>query len=136
MANYIALCRSNYFAVRNPDDFRQFCQDWGLGCISKKDTDTAQELFGFVNNDGGIPAFRYDSKTNDFVEDTLFEHLAGHIQPGWVAIVQEVGFEKLRYLVGYAVAVSCDGELETVALSNIYALAAEHAEFPITPCEY
>ena len=39
---------------------------------------------------------------------------------GEVAILQEVGAEKLRYLVGYAVAVNHRGETLAVSIDEVY----------------
>lgn len=52
-----------------------------------------------------------------------------------MAIVREIGYEKMRYLVGYTVAVNAAGESLEVSLDDIYE-AAKRLGKHITACEY
>ena len=56
-------------------------------------------------------------------EIDFYAELAKHLQNGWVAIVMEVGAEKLRYVTGYAVAVNHNGKCCDVSIDRIYQLA-------------
>ena len=55
---------------------------------------------------------------------------------GEVAVLIEVGAEKLRYLCGQAVAVKSDGEILCVNLGQIYQLIAENWGLETTRAEH
>lgn len=57
--------------------------------------------------------------------ETLPELVAAHLVDGDVAVFMEVGFEKMRFLVGQAVAINAAGEHRTVSLDDIYASARD-----------
>jgi len=63
------------------------------------------------------------------------DDLAGHLKEGWVAVVREIGFEKMRYLVGYSVAINSRGQSIEVSLDQIYEDAKRLGEH-VTACEY
>jgi len=133
MANYVACVRSNYFDVKDAAAFEAFCKKWNLELIRGGKDDT---LFGFLG-DGeiGIPLCYYDAEADDYVEGRFMDELAGHLADGWVAIVREIGYENMRYLVGYTVAVNARGESIEVSLDQIYEDAKRLGEH-VTPCEY
>lgn len=124
MANYTAYFRSNYFAVKDVAQFQAFCAAFQLEMIT--DTENNQTLYGFLNegNEGGIPATRYNEATDDWEEVDLLGELAAHLVEDYVAIVMEVGFEKMRYLIGMAHAVNAKGERMEVDLDEIYERSA------------
>lgn len=64
------------------------------------------------------------------MEIDLPAELAGHLAEGQVAVLEEAGAEKLRYLSAHAVAVNAKGETIHLDLSDIYdrAKAAGWAE--------
>ncbi len=133
MANYIPASRSSYFQVKDAAAFAAFCKKWGVEMIRDGEHD---ELFGFLGDDeAGIPSSYYDAEKDDYVDGNFIEELSEHLADGWVAIVREVGFEKLRYLVGYTVAVNSRGESIEVSLDDIYE-AAKRLGQHLTPCEY
>ncbi|MBS1808813.1 MAG: hypothetical protein JST84_11520 [Acidobacteria bacterium] len=124
MANYTAYFRSNYFAVKDVAQFQAFCAAFQLEMIT--DTENNQTLYGFLNegNEGGIPVTRYNEATDDWEEVDLLGELAAHLMEDYVAIVMEVGFEKMRYLIGMAHAVNAAGERMEVDLDEIYERSA------------
>lgn len=124
MANYTAYFRSNYFAVKDVAQFQAFCAAFQLEMITK--TENNQTLYGFLNegNEAGIPVTRYNEATDDWEEAEFMGELAAHLTDGYVAIVMEVGWEKLRYLIGVAHAVNAAGEMLDVDLDEIYARVA------------
>lgn len=124
MANYTAYFRSNYFAVKDVAQFQQFCDEFQLEMITKTTDD--ETLYGFLDqsNEGGIPTTRYHEATQDWEEADLLSMLATHLVDDYVAIVMEVGFEKMRYLVGEAHAVNAKGEIISVELDEIYERSA------------
>ena len=124
MANYTVYFRSNYFAVKDVAQFQSFCDEFQLELITKRDA--SEPLYGFLNqgNEGGLPTARYDEVTQDWEDADLLRTLATHLVEDYVAIVMEVGFEKMRYLVGEAHAVNAKGEIINVELDEIYGRAA------------
>jgi hypothetical protein len=73
----------------------------------------------------------------DFVEIDFTAELAEHLHESDCAVLMEVGSEKLRYLVGVAIAVHPDGRLHSISIADIYE-AARNA-FPgmnVTEAQY
>ena len=141
MANYIPCCRSSYFRVKDREAF----DDWfgelqgyedGLDLWTKMASTTSinqkyasdpeeedYELVAF----GGYSCFpceRVITKTDDngeefedVVEIDFTAELQEHIHEDWTVILQEVGNEKLRYLVGFCTIVDSDS-VQWVDLTN------------------
>lgn len=130
MADYIAWCRSNYFRVKDHDEFDKLCTEFDLEKISDGD-----DLVGFIVRDGGIP-FRYDDETNE--EICFLPELSKHLVDGEVAIIHEIGYEKMRYLNAYGVAVNSKNEMKEISFMDLYKEAKKLAGegHDVTPCEY
>ena len=150
MANYYAEARSNYFKVEDPEKFREFCRRWGLKPITRLHDDYG-ELHGFTCEDleGGLPhGYLYEIIEEMVEEDPacatrynenppeLDEELAQCLAPGWIAVLIEVGHEKLRVLAGHARAIDCDGNCTYLNLSHIYEQAQKELGGIVLPAEY
>lgn len=124
MANYTATTRSNYFAVKDEQAFKDWCAKWSLDHWQQKE-DRGSRRFAITADTGdccGWPSYSHDE---DEQEIDIAAELAEHLADGEIAILMEVGNEKLRYLVGTAVAVNHTGETVIISLSEIYQLAEE-----------
>ncbi len=134
MANYYATARTNYFRVKNNEAFAEWLES--LPSIEMlKDGDR----FGFYSDcpdSGDFPSSRWDENANDYVDVDLTTELAHHLAEGEVAILMEVGAEKLRYLNGWATAVNHLGQTVTVDLTDIYQLAETTFGIKPTTAEY
>src|SRR4030095_12271647 len=107
MANYVPFVRSNYFEVKDPAAFKAFCEKWGVDPIGGGDRDG---LAGFMGaGEIGIPLCYYDPEKGEHIEGEFMKELGGHLADGWVAIVREIGYEKMRDLGGYTGAVKDPG---------------------------
>ncbi len=148
MANYVALARTNYFRVKDLDAFKSALRVYGIEPHSWDDRVCGAE---FVLDDartnrptGAIALFSFGSWPSldeDSVADRLeldddeevpSQHadicslVADHLLNDYeVAVFMEVGFEKLRYLVGTTIAVNSCDERRSVDMSDIYALSEE-----------
>ena len=121
MANYVGSARSNYFRVRDETAFLNWVETLP-GVVARREDDDPERFTLLVEDgdDGGWPGWRFDEPGEDEEEIDLHAELAGHLAEGEVAVLEEVGAEKLRYLVGYAVAVNHRGEKLAVSLDDIY----------------
>ena len=128
MANYEALARSNYFRVKDPEAFRQWCKDLGLEVITKKE----EALFGWMNTDGGIPSQRDNDQAEEEEDLDFFAELATHLHPGEVAVAHEIGHEKMRCLDAVAVAINSEGVSVQLSLDEIYEQAQALRADPTT----
>jgi len=118
MANYCALARSNYFTVKDRSAFETYVADVNLELITNRDGQVGVMNAGSLDG-AGWPCQRYDESTDDYVDIDVFADIAEHLSDGQVAIFIEIGWEKMRYLVGHAVAINNAGECETVDLNEI-----------------
>ena len=116
MANYYASARSNYFKVKNPDAFFEAMKPFDLD-ISDRNADDALCLL--CKNDGGWSWYNSDTEKDHNPVDII----APHLQDNEVCILMETGAEKLRYLIGYAVAFNNKKRQTVLSLQNIYDIA-------------
>lgn len=166
MANYTEQGRTNYFRVKDLDAFKAELRTYGIEPASWEEAnDYGSELVldAGVNNkpEGAIALFSYgmwpsfdeyatasrlgvdiddeaDESGIPCDYDSLLMLVAGHLVDGEVAVFMEVGFEKMRYLAGTAVAVNAIGDTRRIDLDEIYDLAKELATkgTVITRAEY
>lgn len=125
MANYVGYARSNHFRVRDEAAFLGWVETLP-GVVARRE-DGNPERFALLvedEDDGGWPNWRR-GELEDEEDIDLPAELAGHLTEGEVAILEEVGAEKLRYLVGYAVAVNHRGETLAVSIDDVYARVRE-----------
>jgi hypothetical protein len=131
MANYYATARSNYFAVKDETIFRQWAEFAGLKILEHDHQDkTADGICRFAitpddGDDSGWPTSRYNEESEEDHDVDVSGELAAYLQDGEVAVLIEVGSEKLRYLCGYATAVNSKGETLSMSLEGIYDLAGK-----------
>jgi hypothetical protein len=129
MADYLATSRSNYFRVKDPTAFEEWCRDNSLDVWTAALTeDTSEISHAVAANDGYWPSQRWDENQDDFIDFDFAGELAAHLKDNEVAILMEVGHEKLRYVCGYAQAIRSDGRVVELSLRDIYDRAA--AAFP------
>ena len=129
MANYYATARSNYFAVKDEKAFREWTALLGLTILEPTHHDKVADgvpRFGIAPGDfdeGGWPSCRYNEITGDDDEIDVIGQLSAHLADDEVAVLMEVGNEKLRYVSGTATAVNSKGEIAHLDLDSIYELA-------------
>ena len=130
MANYYASCRSNYFKVVDVDKFKAAMP---TGIEVDVENDGTVVIYGADPDGAGWPSCVYNDETDEFDDFDLEEVIAPHLQPDSWCVIQEVGAEKLRYLVGYSVAFNKDLEQRfCVSLGDIY----KHLPEGTSSCEY
>lgn len=121
MANYVGYASSNYFRVRDVAEFLGWVETLPGVVVRKEYGD--REGFVLLVEDadgGGWPNWRYHEDMEDEEQIDLHAELAEHLAEGEVAVLEEIGAEKLRYLVGYAVAVDHKGDTLSVSLDEVY----------------
>jgi hypothetical protein len=127
MANYEAKMRSSYFKVKDPEEFKKWIASFDLEVWERSDG-----LFAF-GGDTSIPDYIEDLESEETIDIDFAGELSTHLEEGWVAIIQEIGSEKLRYLNGYACAVNWMGTFRSVNIDDIQDQArqiGEHVENP------
>lgn len=101
MANYYCYSRTNSFKVTDPDKFKEV-----VGHICCEDN-----IKIWSGEDGRFSLGAHDNITSYYDEDKeeyieIFEDLQKILPDGEAAIFFEVGYEKLRYLVGQVVVIT------------------------------
>ena len=128
MANYVANTRTNYFRVKDAAAFLAWCKELELEHWTNEFPDQPGDTFYALTADSrgdcdGWPTYVED-KNGEQIEDYNFaDDLAEHLDPRDVAILKEVGTERLRYLTGYATAIDATGKSVTISLRQIDELA-------------
>lgn len=138
MANYYGFARSNYVRF-DPEKLKALAILFGVETWTRKDGLSAIGSIG----DEGTPG-RYIESEDELDEDEIkaletlglwpFQfgetldlldvvHLAFADDPGGLFVWQEVGYEKLRYLVGTATAIDATGEVvHQISIGDIHAV--------------
>jgi hypothetical protein len=110
MANYYAIIRTNYFGVTDEAKFREIvdsCRAEDTIHIFGADDGSGKIGFGCSGSIYGIPA----SEDEDDMEDDLdafYDALQSVLAEGDAIIITEIGYEKLRYLIGYCSIITKD----------------------------
>lgn len=123
MANWTGSARSNYFRVKDEQAFRE-----ALSALDITVSTNDERKVCLLSQDeyGGWPNWiTAETIDEEDVEVDVAEIVAGHLAAGEVAILIEVGAEKLRYLTGIAVAVNDRNEQRCIDLEDIYEVAKE-----------
>jgi len=135
MANYYGSGRTNYFKVKDKEKFEYFL--FSIGGLSLIEDGKGRVGFLVKTESGDLPLEVYNDETDIVEEVDVLAELATHLEDGEVAVYQTVGAERLRYLVGYAVAINSKGEKVSVSINDIYKLAQEELGGEnITVCEF
>lgn len=124
MANYEATTRSNYFRVKDAAAFEAWCTKYGVSFWTRQPAATPNVKEYAITADSGDgsgwPSQRWDDNSEDWEDVDFTTELAAHLAPDNIAILLEIGNDKLRYLVGMATAIHPDGRTATVSLADIY----------------
>ena len=142
MANYYAIARSNYFAVKDEQAFREWASGLRLTVLTpdlSRTTADGVPRFGITPGRGGDngdwPDSIYDADADKIEEIDLAKQLAPHLADGEVAVLMAVGNQALRYLRRTATAVNNKGKTVSINLDTVYRSARKLGP-KITRVEY
>lgn len=116
------LMRSNYFAVHDAAAFEAFCERHDLEPITDN---SAPARRGFLSPREVMfspdleDAFGSEPEERSGGGDWL-QSLAEHIAGDDVAVVMQIGSDKMRFLAGHAWAVNGQGQAQELDLDEIY----------------
>ena len=131
MAEYEGYARTNYFKVKDLTAFRAWAEPLDLDFTTDVDDPDAIALLSHTEH--GV--WPYKDAENEEIPDFALA-LSEHLAPGQVAVLMEVGHEKMCYVSGYATAINDEGERIDIALSDIYKMAKEKFNVDISAAEY
>lgn len=122
MANYYAFARSNYFRVKDAATFTEWCQRRRLDYWTKEfdGIGLRYAISPAEGEDAEWPHFEIDESTDEAIEIDIAAELPTYLHPEDIAILIQVGWEKLRYLTGDAVGIRADGKRVYLCLDDIY----------------
>ena len=122
MANYYGQGRTNTFAVRDVDALKSALADYEIEVI---DRDDSQVTLLANNEDGDFSVWTFDD--DEDTEDSVFipDMIAEFMQPGQIAVFVHSGWEKMRYMSAWGLAVHSDGRQIRISVDDIYAIAAK-----------
>lgn len=135
MANWHGLSRSNYFRVKDDDEF----ESWAETLPDVEVIRDEEGRFGLIGNDEGYwPSWRCEETEDGEIEHEIdiVGELAEHLPDGEVAVLVRGGHEKARYAAGYAVAFNNARETVEIDINDIYARAQERFGVRPTAAEY
>lgn len=123
MATYYGHARTNLFQVKDAAAFIAELATISTNLDVAANTET-NEVAVFSNTDDGCWIWNtYKGGTWEESEVNWADIFTRHLAPNSVAVITEIGNEKLRYLNGYAVAYNPNGEKTEIMLDDIYSQA-------------
>lgn len=126
MANWYGSSRTNYFQVKDPDAFKAEMAKHEVDVWQSTTRGTDWFGLGAQTEDGSWPSV-LDADDDPVAE--FWEVVAPHLADGQVAVLQTIGAEKLRYLTGYAIAVTNAAAPVFVSIDDVYMQA--YAKFGV-----
>jgi len=135
MANFYGTSRTNYFRVNDLIAFTAWASALDAEIARKPDGRVALLA---TSDEGTFPTLRY-TENDEYEEIDFIQELSAYLEPGEVAVLLEIGAEKLRYLHGHAVAIDSTGKRVDISIDDIYAKAAAEFHLPeseISVAEY
>ena len=142
MANYYSACRTNYFKVKDAEEFLKVMETIpNIEVIHEPEGAKYAGKFVILGDDpdgGDWPCYSYDQDTGEETEIDITKIISEHLIDGEVAIFMDAGAEKLRYVAGSAFAINNKGESKSLRLWDIYDMARELTDRPkdVTLAEY
>jgi hypothetical protein len=126
MANYYGVGKTNTFAVKDIEAFREEVGKYAVE-IAEQEVGgvTLVTLYDSDDNGAGFPWTHWNNEDGDAEDIEWDEIFARHLADGWVAIITEVGNEKYRYLCGTAIAYNNKGDARRIDIDDITKLAEE-----------
>ena len=108
MAAYKCVIRTNWFHVKNEDKFKEFISNvytaGGTVDIFERTASNGKKLFCFTSPEGisGMVNIEDDEEFDASAYDAFVKGLQEHIADNDAVIIQEVGHEGCKYVVGLA----------------------------------
>lgn len=115
-----SAARSNYFAVKDLDAFQKAMNEFGLFQLQKDSQDRVCVLHVEPDYRWGHWPTWVEDEDGELEPFDFFGLIASHLKDGEVAVFTHVSNDKLRSIVGYAVAVNSAGDVQQVSLSDIW----------------
>ena len=139
MAQWIGVARSNYVKIADVDGLVKALEPFEIEVMGG-DANVGKVMFTVSqeSDDGGWPTYACAEDGTEIKFDPAI-HICPFMEEGQILVMQEVGWEKLRYVTGHAVAYNKAGASTSVNIDDIYAKAAaffEVKEDDITLAQY
>ena len=116
MVNWYGASRSNYFKVKDTEEFEKF-----LNQFSGIEFDSEEEGYCILAEEGYWPSSIYNEETSEYDEYyDFFQDLSSHLLEGQVFIIVTSGHEKMRYITGDAYAINSKGQELSININSIY----------------
>ena len=120
MANWYGTSRSNYFKVKDIDEFIAAMERVHVRW-NRKDPDQLTTFMVYTDdNDGDWPSTIYGQGDGEDEDIWFPEYVSQFLVDGEVAIFMTAGAEKVRYVSGVATAIDNTGKYVEVSLNDIY----------------
>ena len=137
MANYYAAWRTNYFKVKDLKAFEAVIKGIPFIEIVSDNDGYIAIMEDYRGDSAGIPNNYFDDDDNDVTVEwsIIFKE---HLEDNSIVVFMEAGSEKLRYILGYAMAINSEGEVIEITLDDIYKKAHKKwgKDMDITRAEY
>lgn len=118
------IARTNYVLVKDIEALRvALPEDLDIEVTEGQMPEVVGKVALIMEN--GLPTSFYNEETEEDEDFDVVDLLAEHLVAGQIAVFQQVGNDKMRYLTGHATAVTHTGERVEVSLDDIYTRAAE-----------
>lgn len=125
MSNFVGIARTNYVTVEDVEGLKEALSPWPVEMVLN-----AEGKVSLLDDDPdgtGWPTFAQDDDGND-IELDIETVIMPFVKEGEVLVLMEAGYEKKRYVSGWAVACVRRADsvhFKRITLGDIYQLAAD-----------
>ena len=122
MANWYGVSRSNYFKVKDTEEFENFLNQFGgIKFYSEED-----ETYCILAEEGYWPYSIYNEETSEYDEYyDFFQDLSSHLLDDQVCIILTSGHERMRYITGNSYAINSKGQELSININSIYDMVSK-----------
>lgn len=125
MGQWYGVARSNYVKVKDLAALKAAVEN--IDITVEEDEEGRVAFFGADSDSGGWPQTENEDGS-ELVPFNPAVTICPHIAEGEVLVCMEVGFERQRYVTGYASAYDHSGRVTYITLQDIYRKASEAFE--------
>ncbi len=138
MANYECKWRSNYFRVRDNDKFTEWCSHFDVEHQFNPESGLHMLMQDRYGGDGFPSFIRPDDPDSEDEDIDFIDELSTRIAEDEVCILMEAGWEKMRYISGFSIAIKGGDEPEIIqiGLRDIYERVETEWGLKATEAEY
>ncbi len=119
MNSVMGIARTNYFQVKNADEFRRAMNDFNVQIVEEPIQGVPHfALFDTIN--GGTWPLDKEGMGGKLIPVCFYDTVAEHLPDGVIAVFMGIAYDSTRAICGHAMAIDNAGNRTKLELNDIY----------------